>query len=94
MEARPSRRSWRNASKRAVRWEPDVVPDDRALGELKAILADHPAKIMIWEGDPDTRSVTLLRELGLESVVFDPCGKAPEQDDFLSGMRRSIGAFR
>ncbi len=79
---------------RAVTWEPDVVPDDRALGDLKAILANHPATIMIWPGDADPRSVTLLRELGLESVVFNPCGNTPEQGDFLSVMRQNIGGIK
>ncbi len=49
---------------------------------------------MIWEGDPEARSVTLLGELRLESLVFDPCGNTPEHDDFLSVMRQNIGEIK
>ena len=78
----------------SVTLEPDVVPDDRAMGVLKTILADHPAKIMIWEGDPDPRSVELLRTIGVRSVVFDPCGNIPDEGDFLTAMKRNTEALR
>ena len=75
---------------RAVTWEPDVVPDADAVSALRGILAGHPARLMIWEGEPDSRSVELLESMGLESVVFDPCGNVPRGGDFLVVMRRNI----
>ncbi len=77
----------------AVLWEPEVVPTDAQLEDLKKILATHPAKWMVWEGEPAKESVAKLKALGLESVVFDPCANAPEHGDFLSVMKGNVAAM-
>ena len=78
---------------KAVLWEPETVPDDKAMEELKAIIATHPAKWMIWEGEPAKESVEKLKALGIASVVFDPCGNTPESGDFRSVMQANIEAM-
>jgi zinc transport system substrate-binding protein len=78
---------------KAVLWEPETVPDDKAIAELKAILASHPAKWMIWEGEPAKESVEKLSALGVASLVFDPCGNAPEDGDFISVMKSNVAAL-
>lgn len=75
----------------AVLWEPETVPDDAAMADLSKILASHPAKVMLWEGDPAAESVQKLDAIGVKSLVFDPCGNRPgEGADFLSVMRANI----
>jgi zinc transport system substrate-binding protein len=53
---------------------------------------------MIWEGAPNPETERRLREMGIRSLVFDPCANRPEQGDFLSVMRRNVddlaAAFR
>lgn len=78
---------------REVHWEPETVPDAKALEELKGILQTHPAKVMLWEGAPAAESVALLKALGIESVVFDPCGNRPEAGDFFSVMETNVSAM-
>lgn len=78
---------------REVHWEPDTVPDAKAQEELKSLLQTHPAKVMLWEGEPLAESVALLKTLGIESVVFDPCGNRPEAGDFLSVMEANVTAL-
>ncbi|MFK7959640.1 MAG: metal ABC transporter substrate-binding protein [Phycisphaerales bacterium] len=78
----------------AVLWEPEVVPDDAAMAEFTAMLADHPAKWMIWEGDPDPASVAKLDAMGLRSVVIDPCGNRPDGGDWMSVMKANLEALR
>jgi zinc transport system substrate-binding protein len=78
---------------KAVLWEPETVPDDKAMEELKGILATHPAKWMIWEGEPAKESVEKLKALGIESIVFDPSGNTPESGDFMSVMQANIIAL-
>ncbi|MCB1211934.1 MAG: zinc ABC transporter substrate-binding protein, partial [Verrucomicrobiales bacterium] len=65
-------------------WEPEVVPDDKAMTDLQTLIATHPAKWMIWEGEPAAESVAKLKAIGIESVVFDPCGNTPDSGDFIS----------
>lgn len=75
---------------RNVHFEPDEAPDGKMWAGLKALLKDHPAKAMVWEGEPLKEAVEKLRALGLESVVFDPCGNVPEEGDFLDVMRSNL----
>jgi zinc transport system substrate-binding protein len=75
---------------KSVHWEPDEVPDDRQLTELRNILKDHPAKWMIWEGEPVQESVERLKIMGIKSLVFDPCGNVPDNGDFLQVMRQNL----
>ena len=75
---------------KAVMWEPDVFPDEQMWTQLEGILKEHPAKWMIWESEPLQESVSKLKEMGIESVVFDPCGNRPERGDFLSVMRQNV----
>jgi zinc transport system substrate-binding protein len=78
----------------SVHWEPDQVPEGMQWRELKAILKQHPAKWMIWEGKPVQASVDRLKTHGIKSLVFDPCGNVPEQGDFLTIMRKNIENLR
>lgn len=75
---------------KSVHWEPDEVMDDRQLMELQNILKDHPAKWMIWEGEPVKESVERLKIMGIKSLVFDPCGNVPDNGDFLQVMRQNV----
>jgi zinc transport system substrate-binding protein len=75
---------------RSVHWEPDEIPTTEQMLELHSILKDHPAKWMIWEGEPIAESVKRLKAIGIQSVVFDPCGNAPDQGDFMSMMRQNV----
>lgn len=75
---------------KSVHWEPDEVVDDRQLMELQSILKDHPAKWMIWEGEPIKESVEKLKTIGMQSVVFDPCGNTPDQGNFISMMQENV----
>jgi len=74
---------------RSVHWEPDEFPSDAQWSELRAILKKHPAKWMIWEGEPMKESAERLKAIGINSLVFDPCGNIPDQGDFMSVIRRN-----
>jgi zinc transport system substrate-binding protein len=78
---------------KAVLWEPETVPDDKAMTELQSILTNHSAKWMLWEGEPAQESVAKLEALGLRSVVFDPCGNVPDSGDFITVMQANVAAL-
>ena len=73
----------------SVMWEPDEVPNETQWAELAQLLKEHPAKWMLWEAEPIPKTTERLRSLGVESVVFDPCGNRPEAGDFFSVMTRN-----
>jgi zinc transport system substrate-binding protein len=79
---------------RSVHWEPGEMPDQAKWGELTSLLKEHPAKWMIWEGNPDSEIVSMLKGIGLESAVFDPCADTPDSGDFLTVMRQNIAELK
>jgi zinc transport system substrate-binding protein len=79
---------------KAVLWEPDVFPDEQMWTHLEEIVKEYPAKWMIWEGEPLPQSVAKLKEMGIKSIVFDPCGNQPQLGDFLSVMRQNVENLR
>ena len=74
----------------SVHWEPNVLPDEAMWQELMELLKSHPAKWMIWEGQPLPEIVAKLAEMGIQSVIFDPCASKPEQRDFMSIMKQNL----
>jgi zinc transport system substrate-binding protein len=71
---------------KSVMWEPEEVPNDSQWAELEEMLKEHPAKWMIWEGQPAEKTVERLRALNVESVVFNPCANRPATGDFMAVM--------
>lgn len=78
---------------KAVHWEPETVPDKDALEELRELLKEHPARVMLWEGAPAEESVSLLKQMGIASEVFAPCGNRPEEGDLVSVMEANVKAL-
>ncbi|MHC4153869.1 MAG: metal ABC transporter substrate-binding protein [Planctomycetota bacterium] len=79
---------------KAMYWEPDVFPDEQMWKHLEEIVKEHPAKWMIWEAEPLPQSVAKLKEMGINSIVFDPCGNKPKQGDFLGAMKENVGNLK
>lgn len=75
-------------------WEPDTVPDAEGWKALSAILEDHPAEWMLWEGEPLPETRKRLAELGVACVVLDPCGAPPAEGNFLSVMKANLKALQ
>jgi zinc transport system substrate-binding protein len=75
---------------KSVHWEPDQTPSSAQILELNRILEMHPARWMVWEGDPGVAAVEKLNAMGVQSAVFDPCGNVPAEGDFLSVMQQNV----
>jgi len=79
---------------KSVLWEPEVVPDDKALKDLTVILTTHRARWMIWEGSPDPESdIKIASTFGIKSLIFDPCGNVPDSGDFMTVMQANVEAL-
>ena len=74
----------------SVHWEPDQIPNELMWHEFEKIIKKHPAKWIIWEGEPMAEVVAQLKKKGIGSIIFDPCGTQPDKGDFLSGMDENI----
>ena len=79
---------------KSVHWEPGELPTESQWAALAAILQDHPARWMIWEGKPHPDVMARLQSMGINSLIFDPLGHVPLGGDFLSLMRQNIKNLR
>jgi zinc transport system substrate-binding protein len=70
------------------------VPDEIQWQALSALLQEHPANWMIWEGQPASASVQRLKEMEIESLSYDPCANIPVSGDFMGVMRRNINNLK
>jgi zinc transport system substrate-binding protein len=77
----------------AVHWEPEAMPGPAQWQELQRRLSERPARVMIWEGVPNSATVTELAQRGLQSPVFPPCANRPEEGNYLSFMRASLAGL-
>ncbi len=69
-----------------LHWAPDRYPSDRAREDFLRMRQNHASSWVLWEGDPDSKTVEWLDSNDVRSAVFDPCGNAPDIGDYLSVM--------
>jgi len=79
---------------KALLWEPEMKIDEKAKAEINALLAVHPAEVMIWEGKPTTGNLEYLQSLGLKNIVIEPCMNRPEHGDFMTQMQENLKIFK
>lgn len=75
---------------KSVHWEPDQFPDPGMWENFEEILEAYSAKWMVWEGEPSTQTMDKLKEYGIGSIVFDPCGNTPDKGDYINVMKQNI----
>ena len=71
---------------RSVHWEPEIAPNTREWIDFQKLLAAHPARLLIWEGEPAKESRGMLEEQGIVSLVFETAGNRPQQGDYFEVM--------
>ena len=82
-----------NINGRSLHWEPDVEPGTRDWIDLGNLVRQHPAKLMIWEGEPTVSVREKLTQMGVRSVVFSPAGNQPGEGDYFEIMNDNIAEF-
>ena len=73
-----------------MHWEPDEYPNDNEWIKFGNLLGDHSAQWMLWEDVPLDETTEKLASIGIKSLVFSPCEKAPTDGDFLTVMKQNI----
>lgn len=74
----------------SVMWESDEVANEAGWSELALLLKKNSAKWMFWESEPNAENIARLQSMGVESLVFNPCGNRPVTGDFLSVMQQNL----
>ena len=74
----------------SVQWEPSEMPTTVMWRQFRELLQEHPARVMLWEGEPSAAIAAELTLLEVLPVVFDQCGSTPDEGDYLSVMWRNV----
>lgn len=74
---------------RSVHWEPEIAPSTRDWIEFQKLRAEHPAALLVWEGEPRGETRDELAAQGIDSVVFEPAGNRPPEGDYFEVMERN-----
>jgi zinc transport system substrate-binding protein len=74
----------------SVMWEPEEIPDEAQWQTLKDMQATHKADWMLWEAEPDKETVSRLKSVGVNSLIFQPMGNKPVSGDFISVMHNNL----
>ena len=75
---------------RSLHWEPDTEPGTKEWIDFGNLLREHPATLMIWEAPPIDSVQSKLKQMGVNSVVFDPAGNLPDRGDYFSVMNQNL----
>ena len=78
----------------SLHWEPNTMPSEGEWKALTVALKKHPARIILWEGEPLPQSKSRLEQMGIQSITFSPLGNVPKTGDFLSLMQRNMKGFQ
>ena len=78
----------------SVMWEPDAFPEPTQWRQVEDLARIPAAKWLLWEGRPEAASAAQLKQMGIGSIVFEPCANAPAQGDFLSVMKKNLNALK
>ena len=74
----------------SVHWEPDSEPGVKDWIGFQNLLQDHPARLMIWEGQPLQIMIDRLQQQGIRSIVFEPVANRPENGDYFALMKMNL----
>jgi zinc transport system substrate-binding protein len=74
----------------SVHWEPDKDPGVKDWVDFQNMLRGHPAKLIIWEGQPSPVTLERLQDQGIQSVVFDPVANQPASSDYFAVMSANL----
>jgi zinc transport system substrate-binding protein len=75
---------------RSVTWEPGEDPGEPEWDALAGRVADRPAAVMLWEGEPLPTTADRLHRMGIEPVVFRTGAGSPASGDYLALMEDNL----
>lgn len=78
----------------SVHFEPGESPSEDQWKEFDRLLIEHPSNIMLWEAEPLSEVKEVLIGKGINTVVYNPCGKRPAEGDYLTVLTKNIQSLK
>jgi zinc transport system substrate-binding protein len=83
-----------NLDLRSLVWEPELDPGEAGWRALDTMLAERPARWMLWEAKPLDSTRKKLAARGLGVIVIEVVGNRPAKGDYLSRMDANVEVLR
>ncbi|MDJ1008450.1 MAG: metal ABC transporter substrate-binding protein [Paracoccaceae bacterium] len=77
----------------SLEWEAGAAPTGDELAELRQLVAERGAEVLIWEAEPPEGARAAIAELGLQDAVFPPLAVEPPAADFVAAFAAGIEAI-
>lgn len=77
----------------SLEWEAGAMPSAEDMAELRRMVAENGASVLIWEAEPPAEARALVADLGLQDLVFPPLATPASATDFLDVFKRSVEAI-
>lgn len=77
----------------SLEWEAGAAPTEDELEDLRALVEDTGAQVLIWEAEPSSDAFAATEDLGLSNIVFPPLSRLPDRTSFLAGFEAAIAAL-
>ena len=74
----------------SLEWEAGATPSDEDLDDLKALSAQHEARVLIWEAPPSQEAIERTQAFGLQSVVFEPWAAKSAANSFVEAYTNAV----
>ena len=77
----------------SLEWEAGAMPTDTQMGDLRSLLNETDAQVLIWEAMPPAGAFELTIELGLQNIVFSPLAREVEGRTYIDIFTEVISAI-
>jgi len=74
----------------SLEWEAGAMPTAEDLADLRALIEETAARVLIWEAEPPAEAREMAAALGLRNVVFPPLAHAEQDSTFLESFARAV----
>ncbi|MEM7470619.1 MAG: metal ABC transporter substrate-binding protein [Pseudomonadota bacterium] len=77
----------------SLEWEAGSIPSNDQIENLRSLVAQTGAQILIWEASPPTGAFDLTADLGLQNIVFPPLARAVEGQSYIDSLKETISSI-
>lgn len=77
----------------SLEWEAGAMPNAAELEDLRALVAESGATVLIWEAEPPTQARSMVRDLGLQDLLFPPLAVPPASGSFIKAFEAGVEAM-
>ena len=77
----------------SLEWEAGAIPTDTQIEDLRSLIIQTDAQVLIWEASPPAGAFELTTELGLQNIVFPPLAHAVDGLTYFDSFKKTVSVI-